>query len=157
MKQTLKLGTAIILGCAMLAAPALGASLTGTGAQTQGALVQEIQASGQDQQQGGENEAANLEFILGAIESSEETATEIQEMPEPEGVNVIPVAALVTQKSHGALQSAINEHREKILTLQDAVNNNEAVRSRLEARQVAPANVLAARVEDDGSVSLFVI
>ncbi len=71
-------------------------------------------------------------------------------------VNVIRVGDLAKGNNMQALDKAITDNQADIAGLQTAISSNTALKAKLDAESVQASSVVAANVEADGSVTVYV-
>jgi hypothetical protein len=93
--------------------------------------------------------------IIESIRAGRTNIGAIQSMSSVGSVEVIRIGASAPDME-GELESAIEESRADIAMLQEVVAANPALKAELDAQSIPVTDVVAARVEADGSLKIFV-
>lgn len=102
---------------------------------------------------GGNAAAADL---LSAIKDSRNSANAIGSMKAVSQVRVVKVDDVLKNGGGGAVKSAIEDNKQDMTGLQAAVESNSTLSEKLKSMQTDISSIVAARVEGDGSVTLYV-
>ena len=94
-----------------------------------------------------------IEDAVAALEAS--NASAIEGMSEVSSVKVVKVSELEEGGPTGEFDALITANRNKINTLRDAIESNEALRSELDAQGVHFTAVVATEVGADGSLTVY--
>jgi hypothetical protein len=122
-------------------------------------------AEGTMQQQGAQTQTdptttaatePTFDTVMSAIQASKTNVSTIGSLTTVNDVNVVRVGDLAQGNNMQALDQAVTEHQADITSLQSAITANTALKAKLDAEQVQASNVVAADVEADGSVTVFV-
>lgn len=98
--------------------------------------------------------AMTFSDALDAVRGDDKTATRLANMSAVSHLNVIDVTKL-DGASRKKLDQAVADNRSKVSRLR-AVLDTPALKAKLDARSVKPSRVVAAAIENDGSVTIFV-
>lgn len=137
------LAVAILLASAVIAAPALAGGATSTEARSVDTSTTASTGS-----------KADLGTVLSAIQASRSTATAIQAMTTVGTVNVVKLSPTGDDKQ--ALDKAVADNQADITGVQAAIMANADLKTELEAETIDTSAVVAAGIEADGSVTVFV-
>ena len=105
---------------------------------------------------------ANFGLLISSMRSGEDSASQIGSMTEVSSVTVVNVDDLVQGNNLQAVENAKSENEGQIDDLQAAVGANAKLVAELEGQpdddsdDIPVSDVIAANVEADGSVTLFV-
>ncbi|AWC21692.1 hypothetical protein CO731_01144 [Aminobacter sp. MSH1] len=97
---------------------------------------------------------ADLGTVLSAIQASRNTATAFQAMTTVGAVNIVKL--LPTGDDKQALDKAVGDNQADITGVQAAIMANKALKTKLDAETVDTSAIVAASIEADGSVTVFV-
>jgi hypothetical protein len=176
MKRTIAFTTAAILSAASLAGPAYALDAkaggqVGAGAQVGGAgnsgnsgiggnigagANVGMQAQTDDGTTGSIGSDANLDSVISAMRSGESNATAIQGMSEVSSVTVVKVDDLAKGDDAQALETAMSDNEKAVSSLQAAIEANADLKAELAAQSVDSSNVVAANVEANGALTVYV-
>lgn len=96
----------------------------------------------------------DAQSVFSAIDSSEASSSAIRKAIEVKTVEVVEVSALAQDGSR--LESTILKNQAKIEEVQAALQSNATLNAALEAKEVDPMQVVAANMEPDGTLTVFV-
>jgi hypothetical protein len=99
---------------------------------------------------------ANFGTVMSTIKAGKTNVSAITGLTTVNKVNVVRVGELAQGNNMQALDKAIADNQTDITSLQTAISGNTALKAKLDAEQVQAANVVAANVEADGSVTVYV-
>ena len=157
MKRILSVTTAILMGASVLAAPAFAQQADGMSDTQDPGMDQTMPApdAGVDT---GTTAAIEPTFdsALTAIDGNEASATAIGAMTEVQTVNVVKVDELEGADA-AAIETAVSENEEGVSQLRSSIEANAALSEQLETEGVEASSVVAAQVEADGGVTLYVM
>ena len=97
----------------------------------------------------------DFDSALKAINGNADVAGQIGSISDLGSVDVVRISELPDANAE-ALTSAVSENQTEIDTLKTAIESNTAVSGALEAQSVEPADVVAAKIEADGKLTVFV-
>lgn len=139
-----------MLAVTLLAAPALAQDaiqpVTRPMAQTQ--LDTETTAS--------TGAAADFAAVMNALTTSNNSANAIQALSAIGKVQIVKVADIASADDMKRLDQAVAEHQSDITGLQAAIMANSALKKAVDAKSVDTSNIVAASIEADGAVTVFV-
>lgn len=143
-----------------LGAPAIAedaATKTGAQAQTEMDTTAQTGTAGTDDGTTASTGAkANFGTVMSSIKAGKTNVDAIAALTTVNAVNVVPVADLAKGNNMQALDKAIADNQADITSLQTAVSGNAALKAKLDAESVPASSVVAANVEADGSVTVYV-
>jgi len=99
---------------------------------------------------------ANFGSVMSSIKAGKANVGGISGMSTVSKVNIIRVADLAKGNNMQALDKAIMDNEADITSLQTAIGANTALKAKLDAEFVQASSVVAANVEADGSVTVYV-
>jgi hypothetical protein len=99
---------------------------------------------------------ANFGTVMSSIKAGKTNVSAITGLTTVNKVNVVKVSDLAQGNNMQALDKAITDNQTDITGLQTAISGNAALKAKLDAEQVQASSVVAADVEADGSVTVFV-
>ncbi|MDH4987349.1 hypothetical protein QEZ47_17855 [Aminobacter anthyllidis] len=99
---------------------------------------------------------AELGTVMSAIEASRSTATAIQAMTSVRSVQIIKVSEIATGDDKQALDRAVSDNQSDITGVQAAIMANATLKKQLDAETVDTSSIVAAAINADGSVTVFV-
>lgn len=99
---------------------------------------------------------ANFGSVMSSIKAGKTNVSAITGLTAVNEVNVVKVSDLAQGNNMQALDKAISENQADITGLQTAISGNTALKAKLDAEQVQASSVVAADVEADGSVTVYV-
>lgn len=99
---------------------------------------------------------ANFGTVMSSIKAGKTNVGAITGLTTVNKVNVVKVSDLAKGNNMQALDKAIADNQTDITGLQTAISGNAALKAKLDAEQVQASSVVAANVEADGSVTVFV-
>jgi hypothetical protein len=102
------------------------------------------------------NAKANFGTVMSSIKAGKTNVSAITGLTAVNEVNVVKVSDLAQGNNMQALDKAIADSQADIDSLQAAISGNTALKAKLDAEQVQASSVVAADVEADGSVTVFV-
>lgn len=138
------LAFAILLATAMAAVPAVAEDAAKPAAQVDTSTTASTGAK------------ADLGTVMSAIEASRSTATAIQAMTSVRSVQIIKVSEIATGNDKQALDSAVSDNQSDITGVQAAIMANATLKKQLDAETVDTSSIVAAAINADGSVTVFV-
>ena len=145
MNRSIKISTLLL--ASVLAAPALAedtATTTGTKVQTDASTTASTDAK------------ANFGTVMSSIKAGKTNVSAISGMTTVNSVNVVRVGDLAKGNNMQALEKAITENQADITSLQTAIGANTELKAKLDAESVQATSVVAADVEADGSITVYV-
>jgi hypothetical protein len=107
-----------------------------------------------DTQQTASTSQANTQRVISAIGASEESSSAIRKAIEVKSVDVIDVSSLTGTGSR--LETEIMRNQPKIEEVQGALQSNATLNSALEAKDVDVTKVVAANMDADGKLTVYV-
>jgi hypothetical protein len=93
------------------------------------------------------------EAAIAGMRSGAESAKRVQTMSKVAFVRIVDVGG---KNDQAAVEKAASENRESIKSLREAVKANAALSAKLEEKSVKPESVVAARLNDDGSLTIYI-
>ena len=99
---------------------------------------------------------ANFGTVMSSIKAGKTNVGAIGALTAVNQVNVIRVGDLAQGNNRQALDKAVADNQADITSLQTAVSGNTALKMMLDAESVQASSVIAANVEADGSVTVYV-
>ena len=99
---------------------------------------------------------ANFGTVMSSIKAGKTNVGAITGLTAVSKVNVVKVSDLAKGNNMQALDKAITDNQADITGLQTAISGNTALKAKLDAEQVQASSVVAADVEADGSVTVYV-
>jgi hypothetical protein len=93
--------------------------------------------------------------LLSAIADSRTTATAIGAMRQVSRLNVVKVSTMVKGDDARSVANAVKDSGPDHKALQSAIRNNPALNAKLQAKKTKPSRIVAARIEADGTVTIF--
>lgn len=99
---------------------------------------------------------AGFGTVMGALRNSKNSANAIQTLSAVGSVRIVKVAGIVGADDMPLLEQAIVEYQSDITGLQAAIMANNALKSAIDAELVDTSNIVAANIEADGGVTVFV-
>ncbi len=158
MKRSIAIASLLL--ATTIAAPAMAedaAKQTGTQTQTQIGTSAQTETTGTDTDTTASTGAkANFGTVMSSIKAGKTNVGAIGTLTAVSKVNVIRVADLAKGNNMQALDKAVADNQADITSLQTAVSGNAALKAKLDAESVQASNVIAANVEADGSVTVYV-
>ena len=107
-----------------------------------------------DTQQTASTSQANTQKVISAIGASEESSSAIRKAIEVKSVDVVDVSSLTGTGSK--LETEIMRNQPKIEEVQGALQSNATLNSALEAKDVDVTKVVAANMDADGKLTVYV-
>jgi hypothetical protein len=139
---------AAVLLASVVAGPALAedsaTTTTGTAVETDASTTASTDAK------------ANFGSVMSSIKAGKTNVSAISGMSTVSKVNIIRVGDLAKGNNMQALDKAIMDNEADITSLQTAIGANTALKAKLDAELVQASSVVAANVEADGSVTVYV-
>lgn len=133
------------------------AAKTGAQAQTEADTTAQQGTAGTDGSTTASTGAkANFGTVMSSIKAGKTNVEAIAALTTVNTVNVVRVADLAEGNNMQALDKAIADGQADIASLQTAVSGNAALKAKLDAESVPASSVIAANVEADGSVTVYV-
>ena len=102
------------------------------------------------------NADANFGSVISAIQAGKTNVGAIQGLTSVSNVKVVKVSELAKGNNMEALNNAVSKNQADITSLQTAVGANPALKAKLDAQSVVTSDIVAANVEADGSVTVYV-
>ena len=99
---------------------------------------------------------ANFGTVMSSIKAGKTNVSAISSLTTVNKVNVIRVGELAKGNNMQALDKAIADNQADITGLQTAINSNTALKAKLDAESVQASGIVAANIEADGSVTVYV-
>ena len=99
---------------------------------------------------------ANFGTVMSSIKAGKTNVDAITALTTVNTVNVVRVDDLAKGNNMQALDKAVADNQADITSLQTAVSGNTALKAKLDAESVQASSVIAANVEADGSVTVYV-
>jgi hypothetical protein len=99
---------------------------------------------------------ANFGTVMSSIKAGKTNVSAIGSLTTVNKVNVVRVSDLATGNNMQALDKVIADNQADITSLQAAISGNTALKAKLDAKSVQASSVVAANVEADGSVTVYV-
>lgn len=99
---------------------------------------------------------ANFGTVMSSIRAGKTNIDAISALTTVNTVNVVRVSDLAKGENMQALDKAISENQADVTSLQTAIEGNAALKAKLDEESVNSADVVAANVEADGSVTVYV-
>ncbi|MDW6024634.1 hypothetical protein SAZ10_23035 [Mesorhizobium sp. BAC0120] len=107
-----------------------------------------------DTQQTGSTGKADTQTVMSAIDASEESSSAIRKAIEVKSVHVVDVSSLTGTGS--SLETTIMRNKPKVEEVQAALQSNATLNSALEAKHVDVTKVVAADMDADGRLTVYV-
>lgn len=99
---------------------------------------------------------ANFGTVMSSIKAGKTNVSAISALTTVSNVNVIRVGDLAKGNNMQALDKAIADNQADISGLQTMIGANTALKAKLDAESIQASSVVAADVEADGSVTVYV-
>jgi hypothetical protein len=99
---------------------------------------------------------ANFGSVVSAIQDGKTNISAIEGLKSVSDVKVVKVSELAKGNNMEALDNAVSKNQADITSLQTAVGANPALKAKLDAQSVVTSDIVAANVEADGSVTVYV-
>lgn len=164
MKREMALAVLLLSGAALSSAPAL-ADMTTQPVQQNSGAVKLTQRSEKTPNTGGIAPDAGttgsvshdgaINDLLSAISDSRTSATAIGAMRQVSRVNVVKVSSIARGDDARSVSNAVRDNGQDRKTLQSAIRKNAALSAKLKAKKTSPSQIVAAKIEADGSVTIF--
>lgn len=100
--------------------------------------------------------AATMDSLKSAMEGNEATVSSIKSMSDVSNVNIVRTSELSQGADASALDNAMETNQSQIDDLQAAINENDALKSKLEEQNIDVSNVVAAQTGADGSLTVYI-
>jgi hypothetical protein len=155
MKRTIALAAASMIAVAGFAAPSFAEDATkpAAGTETQSGTT----ASPDTGTTASTTADADISTVIAAIGANQTSVTQIPTITEVSKLKVVKVGDIATEDADKEkLETALSENKEQVTALQTAVDANAALKAELEKQQVETSSVVAAKLEADGSMTVFV-
>jgi len=134
-----------------------GAKQTGSQTQTETGTTAQTGTTGTDTDTTASTSAkANFGTVMSSIKAGKTNVSAIGALTAVSQVNVVRVGDLAQGNNMQALDKAVADNQTDIASLQTAVSGNTALKAKLDAESVQASSVIAANVEADGSVTVYV-
>ena len=155
MKRTIALAAASMIAVAGFAAPsfaedAMKKPAAGTEAQT-----------GTTSPDTGTTASTTAEIdtsaLIAAIGANQTSVTQIPTVTDVSKLKVVKVSDIAkAEEDKTKLETALSENKEQVTALQTAVEANTALKAELDKQKVEASSIVAAKMEADGSMTVFV-
>lgn len=99
---------------------------------------------------------ANFGTVMSSIKAGKTNVDAIGSLTTVSEVNVVRVDDLAKGNNMQALDRAITDNQADITSLQTAISGNTALKAKLDAASIDASGVVAANIEADGSVTVYV-
>jgi hypothetical protein len=99
---------------------------------------------------------ANFGTVMSSIKAGKTNVSAISGMTNVSKVNIIRIGDLAKGNNMQAVEKAITDNQADIAGLQTAIGANTALKAKLDAQSIQASSVVAANVEADGSVTVYV-
>ena len=99
---------------------------------------------------------ANFGTVMSSIKAGKTNVNAISALTTVSNVNVIRIGDLAKGNNMQALDKAIADNQADITGLQTVIGANTALKAKLDAESIQASSVVAADVEADGSVTVYV-
>ncbi|MGN6464659.1 MAG: hypothetical protein ACTHLP_04140 [Rhizobiaceae bacterium] len=96
-----------------------------------------------------------IDSAIAGIRASGDSARRVQSMSKVASIQIVDVGS-GGESERGAVAKAASENRTGIKSLQDAIQANTALNAKLQEKSVKPQDVVATKLKDDGSLTVFV-
>jgi hypothetical protein len=94
-----------------------------------------------------------LDAVVAGIRASEEGAARVQSMKKIAYLRIVDVGG---SGNKAAIDKAVTENRNGVEALRDAIHANASLQGELEEKSVKPDQVVAVKLNDDGSLTVYV-
>ena len=98
----------------------------------------------------------NFGQVISSIQASKTGSTQIQGLTTVKSVNVVKVDDLAQGENMKALDEAVTKNQSDITSLRTAMTSNTAVNTALTTNNVDVNKVVAAKIEGDGMLTVYV-
>ncbi|MBN9075223.1 MAG: hypothetical protein BGN87_03880 [Rhizobiales bacterium 65-79] len=98
---------------------------------------------------------SKLDIVVAGIRRSADSAKRVQSMTKVAFVQIVDVGS-GEEAERQAVDKAAAQNREGIKSLQDAIRANTALAAKLAEKSVKPESVVATKLNDDGSLTVYV-
>lgn len=98
----------------------------------------------------------NFGQVISTIQASKTGSTQIQGLTTVKSVNVVKVDDLAQGENMKALDEAVTKNQSDITSLRTAMTSNTAVNTALTTNNVDVNKVVAAKIEGDGMLTVYV-
>ena len=102
------------------------------------------------------NADANFGSVISAIQAGKTNVGALQGLTTVSNVKVVKVNELARGNNMEAFNNAVSKNQADITSLQTTVGANTALKAKLDAQSVTTSDIVAANVEADGSVTVYV-
>ena len=99
---------------------------------------------------------ADIGTVISAIQASGSSATAIQAMTTVGTVNIVRISEFAKGDDKQALDKLIADNEPDITGVQAAIMANSALKTKLDAETIDTSAIVAANIEADGAVTIFV-
>jgi hypothetical protein len=99
---------------------------------------------------------ADFETLIASIEADSTNVGAISSLTTVGSLKVVRAVDLAKGENMDALEKAITDNQAAISGLQTAMTANRALKAKLDAQKVAASTILAADIEPDGSLTVYV-
>jgi hypothetical protein len=97
----------------------------------------------------------SADSAVSAMRASAQSTTRVKSMTKVAFVKIVDLGSS-GEGDQKAIETASSENRGDIKKLQDAIQANDSLRAKLEEKSVKPGDVLATKLNDDGSLTVYV-
>jgi hypothetical protein len=97
----------------------------------------------------------SVDAAIAGIRSSAESAKRVQSMSKVAFVQIVDIGS-GGEEERVAIDKAVSENRDGINGLRDAIRANAPLSARLDEKSVKPESVMATKLNDDGSLTVFI-
>lgn len=101
------------------------------------------------------NAAPTADDLMSALQGGDAAASSIKSMSNVSNVSIVNTDELA-QADMTEIDSAVEQNQSQIDQLHQAIDGNDALKSKLQEQDVDVSNVIAAKTNADGSLTLFV-
>lgn len=105
------------------------------------------------EESGAAQKQSPLDAAVAGIRASEEGAARVQSMSKVASLRIVDVGA---GGDKAAIDKAITESRNGIKALRDAIRANDPLQSKLKEKSIKPEQIVAVKLNDDGSLTVYV-
>jgi prophage DNA circulation protein len=102
------------------------------------------------------NADGNFGRVISAIRAGKTNVDALKSLTTVSSVKVIKVSDLAKGSNTQALDNALADNQADITTLQTTISGNTALKAQLDAQSVTTTDIVAANIEADGSVTVYV-
>lgn len=99
---------------------------------------------------------SKVNAAISAMRSSGESAKRVESMKKVAFVRIVDIGTDAANRDRTAIEKTAGENRSGIKGLQEAIRANTRLGDKLKEKSVKPENVLATKLNDDGSLTVYV-